>query len=324
MTKRARRRSGYSARRVLITGGLGFIGSTLARQLVDQGAKVRVMDSLLPQSGGSLRNVDGIQRDIEIVVEDTRDRDMVYRAVEGCDVVFHLAGPSAPGTMHVDWYAELDIACLGTLHVLDAARVLAPQARIVFASSRHVYSTAARSPVKESAPTDPSTLFGVHKLAAEKYCTVYGSSHGLDTVVVRLASVFGPRQRVKGAQRGTFAHVLDAVLHGEDPHVARDAGEDLLYVDDAAEVLARLALKPEARGQVVNVGSGQCISLREAADVIIGAASPARAPSRITGKTRFWLDISRLRRLGVPLKRRNLLTALADTVDWFRGSHGTV
>ena len=321
--------SGYAGRRVLITGGLGFIGSTLARTLVARGAKVRVLDSLLPQSGGSLRNVDGIQRQLEIHVEDTRDRDMVYRAVEGCDLVFHLAGPSAPGVMQTDWYSELDIACLGTLHVLDAVRVQAPGARVVIGSSHHVYARGARSPVKETSPTDPSTLFGAHKLAAEKYGVVYGSAHGVDTVIARLASVFGPRQRVKGAQRGTFAHVLDAALHGEDVHVPPGAREDLLYVDDAAYALAALGLNPKARGQVVNVGSGGCVALADVATAIVaaGASAKGRQPSRVSIKrvsSAFWLDTSRLRKLGAAPKARDMGAALSETAAWFRGTHGAV
>jgi UDP-glucose 4-epimerase len=319
--------SGYAGRRVLITGGLGFIGSTLARSLLDRGAKVRVLDSLLPQSGGTLRNVDGIQRQLEIQVEDTRDRDMVYRAVDGCDLVFHLAGPSAPGVMQSDWYSELDIACLGTLHVLDAVRVRSPGARVVIGSSHHVYARGTRAPVKETSPTDPATLFGAHRLAAEKYGVVYGAAHGVDTVIARLASVFGPRQRVKGAQRGTFAHVLDAALHGEATHVPPGAREDLLFVDDAAYALASLGLNPKARGQIVNVGSGGCVALADVAAAIAFTPAKGRRPPSVRvmrAVSAFWLDTSRLRKLGAAPKARDMSAALVQTAAWFRGTNGAV
>jgi len=253
---------------------------------------------------------------------------MVFRAVDGCDLVFHLAGSSAPGAMQTDWYSELDIACLGTLHVLDAVRVLSPTARVVFASSHHVYARDLSSPVKETAATDPSTIFGAHKLAAEKYCVVYGRAHALDTVIARMSVVFGPRQRIKGAPHDTLAHVLDASLHGEDPRVSSSASEDLLYVDAAADSLAALGALKQARGLVVNVGSGRSVALRDAAMAIgramAGAAGarPAKAKRVAATASGQWLDTALLSRLGAAPAAGDLADSLAQTVAWFRGTHG--
>jgi UDP-glucose 4-epimerase len=207
--------SAYAGRAVLVTGGLGFIGSHLVHRLAIAGARVRVLDSLLPLGGGSPRNLDATDRLVEVVVEDTRSRDVVDRTVTGIDHVFHLAGHGGFNALASDWYTEIDTACLGTLNVLESVRVRAPSAHVVFASSLAVYGGSAAGPLAEEARTEPDSLFGVHKLAGEKYCGVYHRRYGVRATVARLATVFGPRQRLRGAANGTLPQALDAALHGE-------------------------------------------------------------------------------------------------------------
>ena len=164
--------SEWSDATVVVTGGLGFVGSAVVRALVNAGATVRVLDALLPQGGGSPRNLQGLAGRVEVIIDDTRSRDAVDRAVRGCDVVFHLAGHAGISALAPDWYSEIDSACLGTLNVLEAVRVHAPRARMIFGSALQVYGLPEQLPVAEDAPTEPVTLFGVHKLAGEKYCSV--------------------------------------------------------------------------------------------------------------------------------------------------------
>lgn len=319
--------SAYAGKCVLVTGGLGFVGSTLAMKLVDAGAKVRILDSLLPQGGGSPRNGVGLRDRAQVVLEDTRSRDVLNRIVEGCDVVFHLAGQAGPSAFAGDWYGEIDIACLGTLNVLEATRVRAPKARVVFGSSHYVYGSGPASPVTESSPTNPTTLFGVHKLAGEKYCGVYQSSYGLSTVVARMAWIYGPRQRLQGASSGTLAHFLDCALHDESFSLYGRDGEkrDLLYVEDAADALLALGVAANAGGQIVNVASGMSVTLGEMARLVLDAVGRGQLRPGNGGDhppvadESFVADVSRLRALAGIQSTTSLADGIRKTADWYRG-----
>lgn len=312
-------------RSVLVTGGLGFIGAALATFLCRAGARVRVLDALLPQSGGSPRNLGDAASDIDVIIEDARSRDAVNRAVAGCDVVFHLAGPSSPGALPVDWYTEIDIACAATLHVLEATRLYAPEARLVFASSHHVYRLPAPLPVAEHWATDPATMFGVHKLAGEKYCGLYQRSHGLDVAIARLGIVFGPRQRLAGAGGPTAAYALDAALHGDDVQVPLGGGPvlDLIHVDAAVRALATLGASPALEDPLVNVASGTGTRLADFAATVLAATGAGAGQlvetEALRGEADFVADVRRLRALGAAPAPSALADAVRDTVEWFLG-----
>lgn len=318
----------YEGRRVLVTGGLGFIGSGLTRALVQRGARARVFDSLLPHCGGSPRNLGDIAARVEVVIEDTRNRDAVNAALDGVELVFHLAGSAGPGAGATDFYTDLDVACLGTWHVLEGVRLYAPGARIVFASSHHVYAPAQESPVAESAPLGPDTLFGAHQLSGERYGGVYVRAHGLDVVVARLTTVFGPRQRLQSAG-GALARALDAALHDDSVPVYGGGGQrgDYLYVTDALDALLALGLLPAARGLTVNVGSGRGVPWRDAAAAVVAAVGRGRrrdvaleGAAGVSDQRDFVADVSRLRALGVAAPRRSFEDALRETVAWYLGN----
>ena len=313
---------------VLVTGGLGFLGSALVRRLAADGACVRVLDSLLPQSGGNPRNLTGITPKVDVQIEDVRNRDAVNRAVTGADLVFHLAGPANPDDQASALYDDLDIACLGTWHVLEAIRLHAPRARLVYVSSAHVYAPDAASPVGESAPTDPVTRFGAHKLTAEKYVGAYRRMHGVDAIAARLTSVFGPRQRLQGAGFGTITRALESALYDHEVSVYNggDQLHDLLYVADAADALAALGAAPSLAHGVVNVGSGSGVSERAMVDAVVQAvgrgtvrSAPRPAGAAPDGKG-LVADVTRLRAMGVPAPKRTLTDALKETVAWYKGT----
>lgn len=306
----------------LVTGGLGFIGSALTRALVARKARVRVLDSLLPQSGGSPLNIAGLADEVEVVIEDVRSRDVVDHVVRGCDLVFHFAGSSGPKAFGSDMYSEIDIACLGTLNVLEGVRIRAPRARLVYASSFHVYGRPSSMPVAETAPTDPHTIFGVHKLTAEKYCGAYAGL--VDSVAARLSTIVGPRQRLQAAPAGTVAHIIDAALHGDEINLRQHGTDELdfLYVDDAVEALLVLATANALPGRVVNVGSGTATRLHDVATMVTrlcGRGSVCDDDSR-RDAFRFVADVSRLRALGVRAPARSVADALRETVRWFTGN----
>jgi len=315
----------YRDRRVLVTGGLGFIGSTLTIALVTQGARVKVLDSLLPHFGGSPRNLGEVAARVGVLIEDTRDRDAVDRAVRDVDLVFHLAGASGPGVGALDFCTDLDIACLGTWHLLEAVRVHAPGARVVFASSRHVYAPDCPVPVAEDARLSPDALFGVHKLSGEHYVGVYRSAYGLDGVIARLTDVFGPRRRLQTAGDDPLARALEAALHDEDVTLY-DGGllVDYLYVDDAVDALLALGRLPQVSGLTVNVGAGRGVTAREAYEAVVSAVgrgrireAPAAASAAPLGARGFVADVARLRALGIGAPRLSFEEALRATADWY-------
>jgi UDP-glucose 4-epimerase len=325
MTKHAR--TSWDGSRVLVTGGLGFLGSALVAALVERGARARVLDSLLPQFGGSPRHLNGIAGRVEVVIEDTRNRDVVNASVEGVDAVFHLAGPAGPGASGGDYVTDLDVACLGTWHLLEALRVYAPRSRLVFASSHFVYAPEAQPAVREDASTDPETLFGAHKLTGEKYLGAYRRAYGLDVVIARLTTVFGPRQRLQGASYGSVARVLDSALRGDDVPLY-DGGRqlhDYLYVADAVDALLALGRSGVADGAAVNVASGVAISVRAMAEAVIAAVGRGRI-REVTGagdvdtpgRQDFVADVSRLRALRVGAPAHPFEDAVRETVAWYR------
>ncbi len=316
----------FDGRVALVTGGLGFIGSAVTRALVAAGARVRVLDSLLPQGGGSPRNLHGTNGAVEVTIEDTRSRDVVNRIVEGCDMVFHLAGHDGMSALAQDWYSEIDIACLGTLNVLEAVRVHAPAARVVFASSVAVYGRAAMLHVAEDSPTEPASLFGVHKLAGEKYCGLYRREHGLNTTVARLVSVFGPGQRLQSAASNTLAYAIDAVLHDEPVRLPFGGHQllDVLFIDDAVTALLALACAEDVPS-VLNIGRGVGVTLRQIAETLVSIAGTGSVASwtdtaESAGDAGLVADVARLRGLSVSLPVRPLDDALAATLAWYRGT----
>jgi UDP-glucose 4-epimerase len=313
-----------AGRTVLVTGGLGFIGSALVRALAAAGARVRVLDSLLPQGGGTPRHLDGTRGDITVTIEDTRSRDVVNQVVAGCDLAFHLAGHDGISALAQDWLSEIDIACIGTLHVLDAVRVYAPRAHVVFASASAVYGQTLAAPVAEDAPTNPASLFGVHKLAGEKYCGVYRAAYGVRSTVARLGTVFGPGQRLRGAATDSLASMLDAALHDEPVLVRHGGGAlmDVLHVDDVVVALLALGARPDDDISVINVGRGQGVTTLALAEAVIAAAGEGRVELVGIASARggVVMDIDLLRTHGFASKPRALDEALLATVAWYRGA----
>lgn len=315
----------WIGQRALVTGGLGFVGNAVVRHLTATGATVRVLDALLPQGGGSPRNLRGVSDGVDVIIDDTRSRDAVDRAVRDCDVVFHLAGHAGFSALAPDWYSEIDSACLGTLNVLEAVRVHAPRARVIFGSALGVYGQDLAQPVREDAPTEPLTLFGVHKLAGEKYCSVYHSQHAVRTVSARIAALFGPRQRLTGAANGTIANALDAAIHGETILLPDDGAAmlDILHVDDAALALLAIARAPIAiDGGVINVGRGEGTTLRSLAEQLVqatGGGTIRDLPAAGIAGASVVTDVTRLRQLVPAWSPAPLDRALERTVRWYRG-----
>jgi len=257
-------------KRVLVTGGLGFIGSNLVRALVKSGAEVTVVDSLIPEYGGNLRNLAGIESKVRINVSDVRDRHSLPYFVRGQDYLFNLAGQTSHMDSMSDPQTDLEINARSQLSILEACRIHNPGIRIVFASTRQIYGKPDYLPVDEKHPLRPVDINGINKLAGESYHLLYHRVHGIRSTVLRLTNTIGPRMRVKDA-RQTFVGVwINKILSGEPIEVwGGEQLRDFTYVDDAVEAFFLAASRPEALGETFNVGGTPPVSLAQLAELLV-------------------------------------------------------
>jgi UDP-glucose 4-epimerase len=256
---------------ILITGGLGFIGSTLARRLVDLGARVTLVDSLIPIYGGNLRNIAGIEDRVKINIADVRDEYSMDYLVQGQDFLFNLAGQSSHLDSMRDPYTDLEINCRAQLSILEACRKHNAGLKIVYTSTRQMYGKPDYLPVDERHLLHPTDVNGVNKMAGEWYHIVYNNVYGIRACALRLTNTIGPRMRVKDA-RQTFLGIWVKQLIDEQPLQIWGDGlqiRDFNYVDDAVEALLLSAASPAADGQVFNLGSDETINFRDLAELLI-------------------------------------------------------
>jgi UDP-glucose 4-epimerase len=260
----------FQGRRVLITGGLGFIGSNLARRLVELGAQVTLVDSLIPEYGGNLFNIAGIEDKVRVNISDVRDEHSMKYLVQGQDVLFNLAGQTSHMDSMRDPFTDLEINAKAQLYILEACRRYNPDIKIVFASTRQVYGKPQYLPVDEKHPLRPVDINGVNKLAGEWYHLLYNDVYNIRTCVLRLTNTFGPRMRVKDA-RQTFLGIWIRLLVEGKPFEVWDGKQlrDFTYIDDAIEAFLVAAASEVANGKVFNLGGDCVISLKDLADLLI-------------------------------------------------------
>jgi nucleoside-diphosphate-sugar epimerase len=285
-------RQAYKGRKVIITGGLGFVGSNLARALVGLGAEVTLVDSLIPEYGGSLRNIAGIERKVTVNISDVRDKHSLPVFLRGKDCLFNLAGQTSHLDSMRDPETDLDINSRAQLSILEACRLHNPDIRIVFASTRQIYGKPDYLPVDEKHPLRPVDVNGINKLAGEQYHLLYDRVHGICSTVLRLTNTIGPRMRVKDA-RQTFVGVwIKCVLQNAPFEVwGGEQLRDFTYVDDAVDAFLLAGAKPEARGRVFNLGGKGKLSLRELADELVDAAGGGRYEVRGFPEDRKKIDV---------------------------------
>ncbi len=235
-----------------------MIGSTIAHLAVAQGARVTVLDAMLPLYGGNIFNLQGIRDRIEFIQGDIRDFDLLKRAVSGANYIFSLAAQVSYVDSNTDPLLDMDINCRGHVNLLNACVQANRQAKIVFTSSRFVYGKIEYNPVDENHPFNCLSIYGIHKLAGEKYYRFYWDAHQLQTVSLRLANPFGPRQQMKHSKYGIVNWFVRLGLEGKPLTVYGEGSQqrDYIFVDDVAEALILAALTPKTEGLVYNLGSG--------------------------------------------------------------------
>ncbi|MGH9840084.1 MAG: NAD-dependent epimerase/dehydratase family protein [Blastocatellia bacterium] len=282
----------FANRRVLITGALGFIGSNLARRLIDLGARVLLVDSLIPEYGGNLFNIAGIEDRIQLNISDVRDEHSMRYLVQGQDYLFNLAGQTSHMDSMQNPEADLEINCRAQLSILEACRKYNPAVKVVFASTRQLYGKPDYLPVDEKHLLRPVDVNGINKMAGEWYHILYNNVYGIRACALRLTNTYGPRMRVKDA-RQTFLGVWIRLLVEGEPFEVWEGGQlrDFTYVDDAVEAFLLAAASDAANGAVFNLG-GECIvSLKELAELLVEVNSGGEFITRDYPADRKRIDI---------------------------------
>jgi UDP-glucose 4-epimerase len=268
----------YRGRAVMITGGLGFIGSNLARQLVELGADVLLVDSLIPDYGGNLFNIDGITDRVHINVADIRQQTTMNYLVRDRAVIFNLAGQVSHIDSMRDPYTDLEINCRSQLTVLEACRNHNPGVKVVFAGTRQVYGRPDSLPVTENHLVRPTDVNGINKAAGEYYHLVYNNVFGVRACSLRLTNVYGPRQLLRHNRQGFIAWFIRLAIEGKPIQIFGDGSQlrDFVYVDDAADAFLRAGANEACNGEVFNVGGSQPITHRELTTLLLEIAGSGR------------------------------------------------
>lgn len=312
---------------VLVTGGLGFIGSNLVRRLVDLGATVTVVDSLVPEYGGNLYNVAGLEDRIRINISDVRDEHSLKYLVRDQEYLFNLAGQTSHMDSMGDPFTDLEINCRAQLSILEACRHHNPAIQLVFASTRQIYGAPEYLPVDERHLLRPVDVNGINKMAGEWYHILYNNVYGIRSCSLRLTNTYGPRMRIKDA-RQTFLGIWTLrVLQGKPFEVwGGDQLRDFTYVDDAVDAMLLAAQSDAAKGRVFNLGGDCIVSLRETAELLVGAHGSGKyavvefpADRRSIDIGDFYADFTSIRETLGWTPQVPLAEGLCRTLAYFEG-----
>jgi UDP-glucose 4-epimerase len=267
----------FKGKQILITGGAGFIGSSLAQALVPMGAKVTIVDAMLPLYGGNVFNLQGIRDQVEFIEGDIRDEKLMASVVAGKDIIYNFAAQVSYIDSKDQPFLDLDINGKGHLTVLEAVREHAPKARVLFSSSRMVYGRILTVPVKEDHPTNPLSLYGIHKLLGEKYYRYYADTFGLDAVSIRIPNPYGPRQQMKHSKYSIVGWFVRQAMEDKTIQIFGDGGQerDYLYIDDIVDAFLHLTMKGAA-GEVYNIGTHERVRFVDMVDAVVAQVGSGR------------------------------------------------
>ena len=318
--------SPYAGRRVLITGGVGFIGSNLAVRLVELGAEVLLVDSMLPAYGADLANIEPVRKRVRVNYSDIRDAHSLPYLVQGEDVIFSLAGQVSHQESMQDPMTDLEINCASQLSLLECCRAHNPGARIVFASTRQLYGRPKFLPVTEDHPLEPVDVNGINNLAAEMYYTLYHQVHGIPTVSLRLTNTYGPRMDLRSPAKGFAGVFIRQALAGETIRVFGDGKQrrDFNHVDDVVDALLLAGDSDDLVGRVFNLGHPVPASLNEFVEHLAEFTGcryehipfPAQAKAIDIGD--YFGDFERFKQASGWSPKLDLRAGLEQTVSWFR------
>ncbi len=260
----------YKDKNVLITGGLGFIGSSLTYRLVDCGAKVTLVDSLVPDYGGNMFNIKGIEDKVKVNISDVRDQFSMNYLVQGQDYIFNLAGTLSHIDSMLDPFTDLQINCVSQLSILEACRKHNTGVKIIFAGTRGQYGTAKYLPVDEKHPVVPIDVNGINNLAGEYYHILYNNVYGIRACSLRLTNTFGPRHQMKHHKQGIINWFIRLLIEGKKIQIFGNGRQvrDINYIDDAVEAFLAAGSSEKTNGEVFNIG-GTPLSLEDLVKLMI-------------------------------------------------------
>jgi UDP-glucose 4-epimerase len=268
----------YRGRRVLVTGGAGFIGSNLVRQLVELEADVLLVDSMIPEYGGNLFNIADLADRVRVNFGDVRNESVMDVLVRDREIIFNLAGQVSHIDSMRDPYTDLDINCRAQLSMLEACRKFNPSVKVVFAGTRQVYGKPDRLPVDENHLVRPIDVNGVNKAAGEAYHLLYNHAFGVRACSLRLTNVYGPRQLIKHNRQGFIGWFIRLALEDREIEVFGDGSQmrDFVFVDDAADAFLRAGAAAACDGEVFNVGGLEPIAHRDLVELLLQVAGTGR------------------------------------------------
>ena len=315
----------FSGRRVVVTGGLGFIGSNLAIRLAAADAKVTIVDALIPRHGGNKRNIDGYP--VDVVVADIADATMLASILTDAEFVFNLAGQVSHIDSIEDPLTDFDLNARSQLAFLELLRRVTPEARVVYASTRQIYGRPRYLPVDEKHPVAPGDVNGVSKYAAEQLHMLYASIHSMRTTALRLTNTFGPRQRLKGEHMGFMPVFVARALEDRSITVFGDGSQerDCLHVDDVVDAFLLASQSEAAVGQALNIGGDERVTLADIATLIVDIAGAGAVEFRSWPREHERIDIgsyqadSSLAKQMLGWKPKiELRDGLGSTIDFYR------
>jgi UDP-glucose 4-epimerase len=259
----------FKDKKVCITGGAGFIGSAIARRLAKI-SDVTIVDSLTPQYGGNLQNLEEVKNLIRIKIGDVRDKSISEELVKEVDYIFNMAGQTSHMDSMSDPYTDLEINAHAQLAILEAIRIYNPKVKIIFASTRQLYGRPDYLPVDEKHPIRPVDVNGINKNAGEQYHLLYNDVYGIKTSILRLTNTYGPGMRIKDARQTFIGIWIKNILHNKKIQVwGGNQLRDFNYVDDVVNAFLSVAISNDSNGKVFNLGSKEVISLQQLADSLI-------------------------------------------------------
>ncbi len=317
----------FKGKSVLVTGGLGFIGSNLAIKLAQLGAKVTILDSMIADYGGNEFNIEPVKDQVRVNFCDIRDENAVNYLVRGQDFVFHLAGQVCHLMSLSNPFPDIEINITGTAVLMEACRKVNPSAIVVYTGTRGQYGASVSLPVNEEAPTNPKGIYEISNLTAEKIIKVYNDVHGIRSVLLRLSNIYGPRSQMKHSRFGVCNWFVRLAMDDATIQVFGDGSilRDFCYVDDTVDAILMSAITPEAYGEIFNVGQDIPVSFLELVETIVDVGKQGKwqyaefSPERKAQEPGdFYSDITKIGRIVGWKPETNLKDGLAKTFEFYR------
>lgn len=308
-----------------------MIGSTIAHLAVENGARVTVLDAMIPLYGGNLFNLKGIIDQIDFVEGDIRDAALLKTMVDGRDIIFSLAGQVSYIDSNLDPLLDLDINCNGHIRLLESCKECKSNAKIVFASSRFVYGRIDYNPTDEKHPFNCLSIYGIHKLAGEKYYRFYYDAYGLKTVSMRIANPYGPRQQMRHSKYGIVNWFIRMAIDGKPLTIYGDGLQkrDYIYNSDLAQAALALALTTGTEGEVYNLGSRTGTPFKEMAQLVAEAVPGTEIYQVEWPADRYFVetgdyisDIAKITQKTGWMPQTSLKEGITKTVDYYQRYQG--